>query len=149
MTNKKVTLDYSVKVKGEYQVVDTSEESVAKENNIYNEQKNYEPLSVELGKKQIIPGLEKELEDVNEGDEKTIEVDSDDAYGKKAPPQTIPKQKLKDLGAPEAKEGMKLATSNGMVMEILEVKDDKVKIDLNHPLAGKDLIFDVKIKETE
>lgn len=149
MSNEKVTLDYSVKVKDSDELVDTSKEKVARDNGIFNENKKYEPMTVELGEEQIIPGLEKGLEDVKEGDEKTIEVDSEDAYGKRAPPQTVPKQKLKQMGAPEIKEGVKLATSNGMIMKILEVKDDKVKIDLNHPLAGKDLVFDVEIKDVE
>jgi len=134
---KKVSFDYTLKVEGE--VVDTS--------------KGRGPLEYVHGQGQIIPGLAKELIGLKVGDEKVVEVSPEEAYGevRKDAFRDVPKASLpKDV---EPKVGMMLQMQGpggqAVPVKISEVKEDAVVMDLNHPLAGKTLIFDVKIASVE
>jgi FKBP-type peptidyl-prolyl cis-trans isomerase SlyD len=108
------------------------------------------PLSFITGTGQIIPGLEKELMGMETGDSANITVESDDAYG---PPREdlmheIPRSQLpSDV---DIKPGLKLQAQspNGpIIIAVKTVEDDTVTVDLNHPLAGQRLHFDIKIVE--
>ena len=70
-----------------------------------------------------------------------------DAYGlyDKAKIITVPKKNV----PPEAKAGTMLRSASGQPAKVLEIKGDSVVIDTNHPLAGKDLTFDVNILKVE
>lgn len=134
---RKVPLEYTLTVDGE--VVDSSEK--------------HGPLQYTHGEGQIISGLADRLEGLQEGAEKTIEVSPEQAYGKMNPEafKEFPKSSLpQDL---EPKVGMLLQVQrqNGQAVpaKISEVKEDSIILDLNHPLAGKTLTFDVKILSVE
>jgi FKBP-type peptidyl-prolyl cis-trans isomerase 2 len=109
------------------------------------------PIEFEAGKGMIIPGLEKELVKMKKGDKKTIKVKADEAYGQ--PQETL----IRELPKGPVPEGMKLEkdaviylkTPQGQPLpaKIVEVKDETVVLDLNHPLAGKDLTFEVEVVE--
>ncbi|MBR9683512.1 peptidylprolyl isomerase [Candidatus Woesearchaeota archaeon] len=107
------------------------------------------PLTFEVGAKQVIPGFEKAVEGMTKGEEKTFKLSVEDSYGptRKELVQEIPRDKLPDK--PEPQEGMmlmmKAPTGQQIPARITKVTDDKVTIDINHPLAGKELEFTVKI----
>lgn len=107
-----------------------------------------EPLTVIIGEKKIIPGLEKGLMGMKVGDKKTIAVAAADAYGPHRDDMVInvPMSNFpKDM---ELKEGMQLAlqTPQGpLPAVVVKIEKDSVKMDFNPPLAGKDLTFDVQI----
>jgi FKBP-type peptidyl-prolyl cis-trans isomerase 2 len=105
------------------------------------------PFSYTQGKQEIIPGLEKAMAGLKAGDKKRILVPAAEAYGpyddKKV--VTVPKKNV----PPEVKTGTRLRARNGMEVKVIEVKADSVVIDANHPLAGKDLTFDVNIIKVE
>ena len=108
-----------------------------------------QPLEYVHGKKMLIPGLEKELVGMKAGDAKTITVKAEDAYGPVRPEalREIDKTKLpKDI---TPKIGMVLEMQdpqgNAYPAVVKEVKDKTFILDFNHPLAGKELKFDVKI----
>ncbi len=109
------------------------------------------PLEVEIGKGMIIPGLEEGISGMKEGEKKEITVEAKDAYG--APRddmiKEIPKGPIPDDVKLEPGTMLYLRTQQGQPFpaKILEVKDDTVVLDLNHPLAGKDLIFEIEIVE--
>ena len=105
------------------------------------------PFSYTQGNQEIIPGLEKALTGLKAGDKKRVMIPAADGYGlyddkKKV---TVPKKNV----PPEVKVGTKLRTANGMEAKVVEVKGDSVVVDTNHPLAGKDLTFDVNILKVE
>ncbi len=114
---------------------------------------NGEPLEFIFGIGEIIPGLERELEGMNPGDEKHIVVPPEEAYGPRNPNAviTVPREEFPVEG--ELEEGMifRLRREDGMIMSvtIAKVSEDEVVLDLNHPLAGKTLYFDVKIESVE
>jgi len=116
---------------------------------VFDSSEGKAPLQFEVGAQQVIPGFDKAVEGMKKDEEKEFTLKVDEAYGpvKEELKQEIPRDKLpKD---PEPKEGMMLMmqapTGQQIPAKITKVADDKVTIDINHPLAGKDLTFSVKV----
>jgi len=112
--------------------------------------KGKEPMHYVHGKGQIIPGLEKELAGMTVGSEKKVTVKPEDAYGPVNPQafQEVPKDKL----PPEALKVGAVLTATGpegqrVPVRVHEIKENTVVMDFNHPLAGKTLLFDIKVTE--
>lgn len=107
-----------------------------------------EPLSATLGQGALIPGFENGLIGMSVGDKKTIEIEPKDAYG---PINEESVLKIEKSKVPENVEvGMLLQTfgpGGVSVVKVLEVNEEDVLIDANHPLAGKKLIFDLEVLE--
>jgi FKBP-type peptidyl-prolyl cis-trans isomerase SlyD len=128
-----VSLDYTLTVDGE--VVDTSSDS--------------EPIQFIQGHGNIIPGLERELYGMEVQDNKTVHVVAKDAYGL-SDPDAIVEVALSEF-SPEIplRPGVELQMRNedGEVLfaTIVNVGSATVRLDFNHPLAGKDLTFDVTV----
>jgi FKBP-type peptidyl-prolyl cis-trans isomerase SlyD len=117
---------------------------------VIDSSKGKEPMHYVHGKGQIIPGLEKELEGLPVGGEKKVTVKPEDGYGPVNPQafQEIPKDKL----PPDALKVGTVLTATGpqgqsVPVRVHEVKENTVIMDFNHPLAGKTLLFAVKITE--
>ena len=105
-----------------------------------------EPLSTTLGQGSLIQGFEKALIDMVEGEKKTVNIPSSEAYGDINP--TLVAEVPKDRVPEGVEEGAMLQTitqQGPMNVLVKEIKDDVVVIDANHPLAGKDLIFDLEV----
>ena len=105
-----------------------------------------EPLTVTLGQGQLIPGFENGLIDMATGEIKTIEIEPENAYGDVNP------QLMSEIPLSQVPEGVKtgdmLQGQNqfGPVNVVVkEVKEETVVLDMNHPLAGKKLIFDLEV----
>jgi FKBP-type peptidyl-prolyl cis-trans isomerase 2 len=105
------------------------------------------PFSYTQGNQEIVPGLEKALAGMKAGDKKRITVPAAAAYGPYDEKRKVevPKKNL----PPAAKVGTKLRASNGAEAKVVELKGDAAVVDTNHPLAGKDLTFDVNIIKVE
>ncbi len=131
---KKVRIHYTLEVDGE--AVDSTD--------------GREPFEFVQGKQQIIPGLEKQLEGLNVGDEREIIVGPDDAYGVEDPNAYIevPRDKMPE-GDLQVGMLVHATTPDGkqMVVRVAEIKDDSVTLNFNHPLAGKELHFKIVIIE--
>jgi FKBP-type peptidyl-prolyl cis-trans isomerase 2 len=109
-----------------------------------------EPLKAKLGEGQLIRGFEAGLIDMGIGENKTIEINPTDAYGEYDESLIIEVDKGQ---VPENVEvGMMLQTFGPMgpsVVKVLEIKDEVVVIDVNHPLAGKKLTFELEVVGVE
>ena len=109
-----------------------------------------EPFEYQQGKQQIIPGLENQLEGLNVGDEREIIVGPDDAYGVEDPNAYIEVSKDK-MPEGELEIGMLVhaTTPDGrqMVVRVAEIREKTLLLNFNHPLAGKELHFRIKIIE--
>ncbi|MEO7982945.1 MAG: peptidylprolyl isomerase [Bacteroidota bacterium] len=110
-----------------------------------------EPLEFEVGSGMVIPGFDNGVTGMTVGEKKTVNIPFDEAYGPRNPEMIIemPKDRFpKDL---DIEVGMPLGMSdqNGQQFEvrIVEIKDDVVMLDANHPLAGQDLVFDLELVE--
>ena len=130
--NQIVAIEYEVKSNGE--VVDSN---VGKD-----------LLTFMIGKQQIIPGLEEEVCKMSTGDKNDVLVPAAKAYGEYNDEalQEVPKDQFAGI---ELTEGMSLygqSEDGGTVQVIVkEIQEENVKIDYNHPLAGKDLMFTVTL----
>jgi peptidylprolyl isomerase len=109
--------------------------------------KHGEPLEFEIGAGQIIPGFEDAVMGMENGDEKEFQLEASDAYGDRNPQlvQKIPRDQMPN----EIEQGMVLVVGlpNGaqIPVKVTEVTNEWVTIDLNHPLAGENLNFKIKI----
>jgi FKBP-type peptidyl-prolyl cis-trans isomerase SlyD len=105
------------------------------------------------GEGKIIPGLASELEGMKEGQEKTVEVSPEGAYGKEDPEafKEISKSSLPEGLEPKAGMMLQMQGPEGqpVPVKVAEVKDEAVVLDLNHPLAGKTLNFDIEVISVE
>jgi len=131
-----VSMDYTLTL-DDGQVIDTSKER--------------EPLVYLHGRGQIIPGLEKELVGMAIGASKKVSVAPEEGYGEVDPNamQLVEHNTFPD--DLELKPGvhLQMSTPEGHPLEakVVEIKEDGVLLDFNHPLAGETLNFDVSIKE--
>jgi FKBP-type peptidyl-prolyl cis-trans isomerase SlpA len=105
-----------------------------------------DPLEVVVGQSGLIKGFEEGLMGMKEGEKKTIEITPEDAYGQLIEGRT--QEVEKSILPEEIQVGMALQ-ANGevgtMVVTVKEIKEETVVLDANHPLAGKDLIFELEV----
>ena len=106
-----------------------------------------EPMEFQAGSGMLVSGFEKAVIGMNSGEEKEVTLKPEEAYGEPNPQyvQKVPKDKF----PPEAKEGMMigLPMPNGQQIPatIKEIGETEVTLDMNHPMAGKTLIFKIKV----
>ncbi|MEZ7929931.1 MAG: FKBP-type peptidyl-prolyl cis-trans isomerase SlpA [Flavobacteriales bacterium] len=116
---------------------------------VFDSSEGKEPLEFTMGKGQIIPGFEKGLMNMKLNEKKTITIPKEGAYGdiNESLKQEVNKTELpKDM---TPKVGMELVSQSTEGKErnlvVIEVKDDTIVIDGNHPLAGREIIFDLEV----
>ena len=109
-----------------------------------------EPMTYLHGFNAIIPGLEKAIEGHAVGDEFSVTVEPEDAYGIRNEKniQRIPLKRLKGIGKVQVGQVLNLQTSEGQVqVTVLKVGRFNVDVDGNHPLAGQQLTFEIEIMD--
>ena len=108
-----------------------------------------EPLEFTVGEGNVIKGFDDGVMGMSIGDKKTVSIQAGDAYGDKNEDMLVefPKEQFPPDMNPEV--GMQLNMTNGngqvILVTIVEVKEDSVILDANHPLAGRDLVFDIEL----
>ncbi|WP_372974270.1 peptidylprolyl isomerase [Muriicola sp.] len=110
-----------------------------------------EPLEVTLGQGSLIPGFEKGLIDMEVDEEKTIVIPKEEAYGEVREElfQKVSKSDLPENINPEVGMGLMATRPDGseQQLRVVDVQEEHIVIDANHPLAGQDLIFDLTLVE--
>lgn len=142
-----VRVNFTGKIKDTDEVFDTTYEEIAEEAEIFDVKKAYKPIPIVVGGNHLLPAIEEAIIGLEEGDKKTIEVDSDNAFGPRDHSliQLVPMREFKKQGMTPV-QGMKIQ-SDGETGKILTVNGGRVKIDFNHELAGKDLVYEVEVTE--
>ena len=142
-----IEIDYIGKIKESNQIFDLTKEEIAKKENIHNPKSKYGPKIICLGEKQIIPALDKFLEDKELNKDYTMELKPEEAFGKKdaklikiVSTEILKKQKINPFP------GLQINAS-GMFGTIRSVAGGRVTIDFNHPLAGKNIVYQIKINK--
>lgn len=111
--------------------------------------KDSEPLTYVHGENQILPALEQQLEGLDVDDQKAVTLGPEEAYGDVRPEafREVPTEQIPE-GA--RREGAQLSAQGyeGPI-RVHEVKDETVVLDFNHPLAGKNLTFDIRVVSVE
>ena len=114
---------------------------------VFDSSEGKEPLEFTIGEKQVIPGFENGVKEMKMNEEKTIKINAKEAYGERDERMvvSVPRDKF----PPDVQAGgtLILKGPNGerFPAVVKEVKENEVFIDMNHPLAGKDLNFKVKV----
>jgi peptidylprolyl isomerase len=108
-----------------------------------------DPLEFAVGSGQIIPGLDKALPGMAVGDRKQVVVPADEAYGQPNPEarQAVPRSEIPDHIPLDLGTQLQVQTPTGQTMTVVvaEVTETEVTLDANHPLAGKELTFDIEL----
>lgn len=140
-----IELEYLARTKDDNKIFDLTNEQFAKKNNLYQEGKTYSPIIICLGYNDIVPGLDKQLIDKELG-KYNIEVKAEEAFGKKSteliklvPTNIFTQQNIKPFP------GLHVNLDN-IYGVIRSVSGGRTIVDFNHPLAGKDLVYEIEIK---
>ena len=114
---------------------------------VFDSSEGRAPFEFTIGENQVVAGFENNIKDMKLNEEKTFKIKASDAYGEKIDEliKEIPRNKF----PPEIDVGgrliLKSPEGQSIHAVVTEIKDDSVVIDLNHPLAGKELTFKVKV----
>ena len=110
-----------------------------------------DPLEFTLGTGQVIPGFDKAVDGMAVGEQKKVEIPADDAYGAHDPNglQSFPRDKVPEDLPLDIGTQLQLSTPSGqpVMVTVAEVTEEEVILDANHPLAGKDLTFEIELVE--
>ncbi|HII79614.1 MAG TPA: peptidylprolyl isomerase [Methanosarcina sp.] len=139
-----VQVDYTAKFENGT-VFDTSIEEVAKEAGIYDARREYIPLNFTVGSDQVIKGFDEGLIGMKKGEEKNLTIPPEKAYGEynESWVQAVP---LEELNMPEKPEvGQVYSSIYGGQFKVIAVNETHVTFDPNPELAGKTLVFDIKL----
>ncbi|HTN37090.1 MAG TPA: peptidylprolyl isomerase [Arachidicoccus sp.] len=107
------------------------------------------PLEFEVGSGQVIPGFDEGVTGLKIGEKKTVNIPAEQAYGPVSDEQIVefPKSQFPADMTPEVGMPLQMSNDQGQTFQVVikEVKDETVVLDANHPLAGKDLVFDIEL----
>ncbi|MDP6599952.1 MAG: peptidylprolyl isomerase [Candidatus Woesearchaeota archaeon] len=140
-----VEIEYTGKLKEDNVVFDTTDEKIAKENNLQGQ--DYGSAVVCVGEEQLLKGIDKNLEGKDIGKEYDVEIKPEDAFGKKDAKliQLIPTSKFKQQNI-QPMPGMQVNIDN-VIGTIKTVSGGRTLVDFNHPLAGKEILYKIKINK--
>jgi peptidylprolyl isomerase len=109
------------------------------------------PLQFTLGEGRIIPGFEKAVVGMNPGESKTVKVPADQAYGpyRKEMVVVVDRDQIPADLKPKVGQELQIRQADGQIIKVTvtDVSISSVTLDANHPLAGKDLTFDIQLLE--
>lgn len=138
-------IEYVGRITASDEIFDLTNEALAKKEEIYNEKRQYGPVLVILGTHMTIPGVEKQLETMKVGEEREFDVEPDEGFGRREPKLVIIVSKAKFLKENINPMPGMFVDIDGRQAKIQSVSGGRVRVDLNNPLAGKDLKYKVKV----
>ena len=110
-----------------------------------------QPLEFTLGKGEVIAGFETAVQGMQVGDSKTTDIPAANAYGERRDEMVfeVPNNNIPENINPQVGQQLAVKQNDGSTMPVTvtEIKKESIIIDANHPLAGKDLIFDIELVE--
>lgn len=141
-----IEIDYTGRIKETNQIFDLTNAEEAKKHNLFDPKFKYGPRIICVGEKEILPGIDKELIGKEIPSKLTITIKPSEAFGirneklmKIVSTDTLLKQNINPYP------GLQI-TASGMIGTIRTVSRGRTIVDFNHPLAGKELIYEVEIK---
>ncbi|WP_143960550.1 FKBP-type peptidyl-prolyl cis-trans isomerase [Litoribacter populi] len=118
---------------------------------VFDSSENREPLEFTLGDGNMIKGFDSAVHGMAVGEDKSVTIPSAEAYGEKRDEMMvdIPRTQVPADINPEIGMDLSIQNQNGqpMPVKVVHVDEEKITLDANHPLAGKDLVFDIKLVE--
>jgi len=140
-----IEIEYTGKVKNTGLIFDLTDEKLAKEKGIFNPHINYGPTVICVGQKDVINGLDEQLENKESGKQYAIELGPEEAFGKKNTKliKTFSLTKFREQKINPVP-GMQV-NMDGILGTVRAVTGGRTIVDFNHPLAGKEIVYEVKI----
>jgi len=140
-----IEIDYVARIMETNKVFDTTMEDKAKKYKIYKENFKYEPIKIVVGAGYVIKGMDEALYKMNVGEEKSIEIPPEKGFGRRDP-KLIVKVPLREFRKHKVtpRPGIRIEI-NGRWATVRNASSGRVNLDFNHFLAGKTLIYDIKI----
>jgi peptidylprolyl isomerase len=118
---------------------------------VFDSSRDRGPLEFSIGQNQVIKGFEEAVVGMSEGESKTVTVASEEAYGARREDLVITLQRSQIPANVELREGLHLQMrqQDGTVFNVMvsDLSDEQVTLDANHPLAGRDLTFEIELVE--
>lgn len=116
---------------------------------VFDSSEGRDPLTFKLGDGDVIPGFESAVKGMEKGESKTTEIPADEAYGPRRDDLVlnVGRQEIPEGLDPEVGQHLEMQTQDGQKVPVLvtDVDEEKVELDANHPLAGKDLTFEIEL----
>lgn len=140
-----VKLHYIGRIQNTGEIFDLTSEEVAEEEGYDTEGMELGPIEALIGADHLIPGLEDAVREMDEGESKEIQIAAEDAFGERDSDQirTIPEREFEEYDV-RPRRGM-MVEVDGQRGKIISKTSGRVKVDFNHPLAGKDLEYEVDL----
>ena len=140
-------IDYVGRVKDTGEIFDLTRQDVAQKEGIYNPNLKYKPLPVVIGGNFVLKGLDEVLLQMSIGEKKTVEIPVEKAFGERKPEliRLVPMSTFQEQNI-DPNPGS-YVTINGLNGRIISSSGGRIRVDFNHPLAGKKLEYDVEAKE--
>ena len=124
-----------------------------KSGEVFDSSKERDPLEFKVGSGQLIPGFDQAVEGMEVNEKKTIDIPSEKAYGASNPDlvRNVSQDQLPEDIEPEVGQTLVASGPEGQETRLVvtEVHDEHIVVDANHPLAGKDLVFDLELVSIE
>jgi FKBP-type peptidyl-prolyl cis-trans isomerase SlyD len=140
-----VYIDYVGKVKDSGEIFDITNEQTARKEDVWKEAFKYGPVPVVVGADFVLPGLNDALKEMKIGENKKVEIKPDRAFGERNPEyvKLIPEARFKEQNVDM--EVGQFVTINRLRGKVLSMDGGRVRVDFNHPLAGKTLAYDLTV----
>lgn len=120
---------------------------------VFDSSSGRDPLSFELGSGQVIPGFERAVEGMEVGETREVRIEPDDAYGQRRDDlrMQVPRTQFPDDVDPSVGDAMRLQDPNGgqHMARVVDTSENEVTLDLNHPLAGQALNFELTLVDVD
>lgn len=142
--NDFVEIDYTGRIKESNDVFDTTLEKTAKDAKIFTQGGRYKPVIICVGEGHILPGIDEFLIGKDVGNHK-IDLPAEKAFGKKRVDlvRIIPQKRFEEQNI-QPMPGLRL-NIDGAVGIIKSVSAGRIVLDFNHPLAGREVLYDIKV----
>ena len=118
---------------------------------VFDSSRKREPLEFTLGGGQVIPGFDQAVTGMAVGETKTVTIPVENAYGPRRDEMMFEVARSQFPEGLNPEKGQQLQTQTGeghpLLVTVAEVQEEKVTLDANHPLAGKDLTFEIELVE--
>ncbi len=143
-----VRIDYVGKIRESGEIFDLTYEGIAKEKKIFNPHTKYGPVTIILGNRQILPSLESRIKDMKPSEKKAVVLEPKEAFGERSQDfiKVIPLSNFTRQNMHPAA-GRFITLANNLQGRVVSVSGGRVKIDFNHPLAGKALEYEVVLNK--
>lgn len=142
-----VLIDYVGRVKESGEIFDVTKEEDAKKNGTYNPKVGYRPVSVVIDGDFVIKGLNDALKEMKVGEKRTVLINPENGFGERSAKMVrlIPLSSFKDQSVDPTPGAW--VNVNGIRGKILSAGGGRIRVDFNHPLAGKSLEYDVEVRK--